>query len=74
MRSSENDIEVVGLRRGWEAVGNSFYDRVEAGNVAATSENANAPFRHDCPQINLVRRRAGYLLRLRRVSQLRLIP
>ena len=34
---------------GITAVGNGFYDRVEAGDVAATSENADALFRHDHP-------------------------
>jgi hypothetical protein len=31
------------------AVGNGLYDRVEAGDVAATRENADALFRHDYP-------------------------
>jgi hypothetical protein len=31
------------------AVGDGFYDRVEAGDVAATRENADALLRHDYP-------------------------
>jgi hypothetical protein len=31
------------------AVGNALDDRVEAGNIAAPSENADALFRHDHP-------------------------
>jgi hypothetical protein len=39
------------------AVGNGFYDRVEAGDVATTSENADALFRHDHPLTALSRTR-----------------
>ena len=42
---------------GITAVGNGFYDRVEAGDVAATSENADALFRHDHPLTALSRTR-----------------
>ena len=38
------------------AVGDGFYDRVEAGDVAAAGENADALFRHDRPPFHRTRR------------------